>query len=356
MVLDLVRRLLAMVLDFGHCVLAGLLDFFGSLLGRLLEVVGERASLLLDGGGCFAQLRFDLTDDSLLLAGLGEQAADQPTRADRDRTRGHRVATGLTTHRVRCMMDGVGRGRRGITHPFTEARIGVNRAVRPRRATTRSTVVGFVVTEHRILPIGETPLDAVLAASDYMGRVDPVLDLVDGAGDLTPLTVDPELWGQLVWDDFRRAGLPSISANGDAAVRRAAELYFANSPEGTRDDYLDRLATRLTIGREWSRFFDAHPVLLTANSWERQFAVDDDQRSAERMGEILRAQSPLLGTAMLGLPGLSVPVGVRDGLPTGVQLVASRFREDFLVEVGQLIEDRAGFDVLEHLTPHDTTN
>ena len=55
------------------------------------------------------------------------------------------------------------------------------------------------------------------------------------------------------------------------------------------------------------------------NSWQRQFPVDADTRTVERMNEIIAAQSPLLATAMLGLPGLSVPTGLADGLPAGVQ-------------------------------------
>jgi len=35
------------------------------------------------------------------------------------------------------------------------------------------------------------------------------------------------------------------------------------------------------------------------------------------MNEIIAAQSPLLATAVLGLPGLSVPTGLADGLPAG---------------------------------------
>ena len=86
------------------------------------------------------------------------------------------------------------------------------------------------------------------------------------------------------------------------------------------------------------------------NSWERQFPVDDDLRSAERTAQILLAQSPLLGAAVLGLPGLSVPTGVVDGLPIGVQLVAARFREDRLLAAGEVIEQAAGFSALDYLS------
>ena len=57
---------------------------------------------------------------------------------------------------------------------------------------------------------------------------------------------------------------------------------------------------------------------------------------------MLCAQSPMLGTAMLGLPGLSVPTGLVDGLPTGVQLVAARWREDLCLQAGAAIERAVG--------------
>ncbi|MNT98462.1 Glutamyl-tRNA(Gln) amidotransferase subunit A [compost metagenome] len=68
------------------------------------------------------------------------------------------------------------------------------------------------------------------------------------------------------------------------------------------------------------------------------------------MADILRAQSPLVSTAILGLPGLSVPVGMADGVPVGVQVVAGRFREDLCLAVGEDIEARAGWSVLDRLT------
>jgi amidase len=66
---------------------------------------------------------------------------------------------------------------------------------------------------------------------------------------------------------------------------------------------------------------------------------------------LVAAQSPLLGTAMLGLPGLSVPTGLDGGLPTGVQLVAGRFREDRCLAAGALVEAAARFSALERLAP-----
>ena len=57
----------------------------------------------------------------------------------------------------------------------------------------------------------------------------------------------------------------------------------------------------------------------------------------------------MLSTATLGLPGLSVPTGVVNGLPVGVQIVSTKFREDRMLAVGEVIERAAQFSALDHL-------
>ncbi|WBY01222.1 amidase family protein [Ramlibacter tataouinensis] len=157
------------------------------------------------------------------------------------------------------------------------------------------------------------------------------------------------LWRQLVHDDMRRSMKPAIDALGDRAVRTAVRGYFGSIPDWSRDQYLTAQQRRLTIARAWSLFYAQYPVLLMPVSWERQFPIDEDQRGQERLEQMLAAQSPLLATAMLGLPGLSVPTGVADGLPTGVQLCATRYREDLCLAAGEIVERAARFRPLDHL-------
>ena len=154
---------------------------------------------------------------------------------------------------------------------------------------------------------------------------------------------------QMVMNDMRRAGEGFMREHGDAALRRALDHYMAVTPVWDRDQVLEALTRRFSIARDWAVFFERYPLLLMPNSWERQFPVDDDLRSPERTAQILLAQAPMLGPATLGLPGLSVPTGVVDGLPVGVQLVATRFREDRLLAAGEAIEQAARFSALEHL-------
>jgi amidase len=50
----------------------------------------------------------------------------------------------------------------------------------------------------------------------------------------------------------------------------------------------------------------------------------------------------LTAVPVIGCPGLAVPTGVTDGLPTGVQILAPRFREDLCLAAGEVIEARSG--------------
>ena len=153
----------------------------------------------------------------------------------------------------------------------------------------------------------------------------------------------------MVMNDMRRGGEPFMREHGDDALRKALGHYMAINPVWDRDQYLEAMTRRFNIARDWAVFLERYPVLLMPNSWERQFPIDDDQRSAERTAQILLAQAPLLSTATLGLPGLSVPTGVVNGLPVGVQIVSTKFREDRMLAAGEVIERAAGFSALTHL-------
>lgn len=153
------------------------------------------------------------------------------------------------------------------------------------------------------------------------------------------------LWRTLTTDDSRRNIIAGVEQHGDEAMRRSQRNMLAGMPETDRDGFLDALARRQALGRGWSVFLHNYPLVLMPVSWQRPCAQDADIGTLEQTRALIDAQSPLLATAMLGMPGLAVPTGMADGVPIGVQLLAWRFREDLLLQAGQAIEDAA------HYTP-----
>ena len=56
----------------------------------------------------------------------------------------------------------------------------------------------------------------------------------------------------------------------------------------------------------------------------------------------------LLATPVLGYPSVSVPTGLADGTPVGVQIISARFREDLCLDAAEIVEAHA-----PRLTPID---
>ncbi|MNT14772.1 Glutamyl-tRNA(Gln) amidotransferase subunit A [compost metagenome] len=157
------------------------------------------------------------------------------------------------------------------------------------------------------------------------------------------------LWLSVLMNEASGAMGREIERAGDAAIQRAYRSMLAHAPRLDKDGFIKAMAMRTTILREWGQFFERYPVLLMPVSFELPFRIDQDQQGEDAMASMLRAQSPLISTAILGLPGLSVPVGMSAGVPVGVQLAAGRFREDLCLAAGEAIEARASWSVLDRL-------
>jgi len=151
-----------------------------------------------------------------------------------------------------------------------------------------------------------------------------------------------ELWLSLTVAENRQLSEAVFLRDGDDAFRNKHKAMSAHAKELDMKGYMLALASRTGMMREWALFLQRHPLLLLPVSWHRPFEIDADQRGNARMREMIDAQSPLLSTAILGLPGLSVPMGLQSGVPTGVQLVSSRFHESLCLAAAQALEDQVG--------------
>ena len=122
--------------------------------------------------------------------------------------------------------------------------------------------------------------------------------------------------------------------------RRARASTMNYAVELDLDGYVKALARRSTILREWLLFFERYPLLLMPVCWERPFPIDFDQQGDAAVRRMMDAHHPMLAVSVLGLPGLSVPTGLAEGVPVGVQLVAGRFQEETCLAAGEVLEAR----------------
>jgi amidase len=151
-----------------------------------------------------------------------------------------------------------------------------------------------------------------------------------------------QLWLDLLMSDARRSIVPLAEKFGDARLRRALEAMAAQTRELDLAGFATGIAQRATHLRAWLLFLERFPLVVMASSYEPPFPQDLDQEGAAIAPRLMKAQEPQLALPLLGLPGLAVPTGLADGVPMGVQVVASRYREDLCLAAGEVIEARAG--------------
>jgi amidase len=150
-----------------------------------------------------------------------------------------------------------------------------------------------------------------------------------------------ELWNIILGTETRLHLLPMIEKYGDKAVQHMARFFDGLVPSLDLLAFSKALARRATLLRAWMTFFEEYPLVLMPVSCEPPFPAGFDQRDDVSLTRLVTAQRPQFPPAVLGLPAISVPTGVVDGAPMGVQLVAGRFREDLCLDAAEVIEARA---------------
>jgi amidase len=98
------------------------------------------------------------------------------------------------------------------------------------------------------------------------------------------------------------------------------------------------LTRRATLAREWLLFLENYSVVVMPVSAELPFPDGLDMRGEASFARVWRAQLPQIAIPFLGLPGLTVSTGLVGRIPVGVQVVATRFREDLCLLAGEAIE------------------
>jgi aspartyl-tRNA(Asn)/glutamyl-tRNA(Gln) amidotransferase subunit A len=100
---------------------------------------------------------------------------------------------------------------------------------------------------------------------------------------------------------------------------------------------------RTVIKREHDALFERFDVLASPTCPTTAFPVGakTEDPLAMYLTDVLTIPS-----CMAGLPGLSVPCGLADGLPVGLQLVGPQFGENTLFRMGHALETALALDLV----------
>ena len=169
-------------------------------------------------------------------------------------------------------------------------------------------------------------LVAPAEASSNLARYDGVR-YGHRAGEATDLL---DMYMRTRWEGF-----------GDEPKRRIMLGTYALSAGYYDAFYGQAQKVRTMIGREFAAAFERFDLLVSPTSPTVAFRIGEkaDNPLALYLCDVLT-----IPPNMAGLPGLSIPCGLSDGLPVGLQLLGPQFSENLLFRAGHALEQAIGFD------------
>jgi len=149
-----------------------------------------------------------------------------------------------------------------------------------------------------------------------------------------------QLFFGLVMTEERAGPQSVIDKFGEAAVRRARGATLTYAKQFDAAEYIAALTSRASLVRAVSLFLEQYPLIVLPVSWQLPTVIDADQKGEKAVHAMLDGFQPLVAISILGLSSVAAPIALSNGIPVGVQLVASRFREDICFAAGEILESR----------------
>ena len=145
-----------------------------------------------------------------------------------------------------------------------------------------------------------------------------------GDGDLTAL------YSRTRWEGF-----------GPEPRRRILIGTYALSAGYYDAFYGQAQKVRTVIAQEHAAAFEDYDLLLSPTSPTVAFKVGE---KAENPLAMYLSDLLTIPANMAGLPGLSIPCGLSEGLPVGLQILGPQFSENLMFRAGHALERGLAFD------------
>jgi len=206
-------------------------------------------------------------------------------------------------------------------------------------------------------PKPPTPIKVALARipddmdtdPDVIAQLWVAADHLANAGYDVVKTELPDLAG--TWQLWCDLIMTELSVLQEAQMRELGSAEFGQTLDGFLKmatildgrGYMEAIARRSRVLRNWLAFLETYPVILTPLSVKRTPEVNADLGGEARVRSLFWNDFRFMSSInVLGLPAAVVPIGFAGDNPVGVQLIASRYREDVCLDAATAIEARVG--------------
>lgn len=146
-----------------------------------------------------------------------------------------------------------------------------------------------------------------------------------------------ELWQAILGTDSALGLWPLMQQVGDDDAKAAMKAWLDAYPPADLAGYAAALQARDALLMRWMAWFEQWPLLVTPVLCHLPPVQRTDLTPEQQRVQFDSMRAALIAP-LFGLPGLAVPVGRAGRLRTGVQIMATRWREDLCLDAGEVIE------------------
>ena len=141
--------------------------------------------------------------------------------------------------------------------------------------------------------------------------------------------------------EMKRLLEPVFKDHGSDTINQIFEGYYKLQGVADADGYLLGIAARTALVREWNLLLHEYPLLLTPYLMRPGYPYDYDE-TFEGVKDLFDSSIYSYGVNYIGMPAGFVPVDLVDELPSGIQLIGQKWREDLILDAMQVIEEAVG--------------
>lgn len=161
--------------------------------------------------------------------------------------------------------------------------------------------------------------------------------------ELPALTDVWQLWCNLIMTELHVMQEAQMRATTSADFQKTLDGFLALATKLDQAGYMKAISERSRHIRNWMVFLEDYPLILTPTTVKATPETNADLASDQRVKELFWNDLRFISSInVLGLPAAVVPVGLHNGLPVGVQIIGSRYREDLCLDAAAAIEKKAG--------------
>jgi len=141
--------------------------------------------------------------------------------------------------------------------------------------------------------------------------------------------------------EMKRLLEPVFAEHGSKIINQIFDGYYKLEGVTDAEGYLLGIAERTSLVRDWNLLLADYPLILTPYLMRPGYPYNYDE-TYEGVEDLFRSSIYSYGVNYIGMPAGNVPVNLIDDLPSGVQLIGQKWREDLILDAMEAIENATG--------------